>query len=46
MKQITITLDTPDIIALEKGGDRAAIAKVENYFFCSLCHLLVQFLVL
>jgi hypothetical protein len=46
MKQITITLDTPDIIALEKGGDRAAITKVENYFFCSLCYLLVQFLVL
>jgi phospholipid-translocating ATPase len=32
MKQITITLDTPDIIALEKGGDRAAIAKVEKAF--------------
>jgi hypothetical protein len=32
MKQITITLDTPDIIALEKGGDRAAVTKVEEYF--------------
>jgi hypothetical protein len=30
MKQITITLDTPDIIALEKGGDRAAVTKVEK----------------
>ncbi|KAM0873580.1 hypothetical protein ACQ4PT_037982 [Festuca glaucescens] len=30
MKQITITLDTPDIIALEKGGDRAAITKASK----------------
>ncbi|CAM0958897.1 unnamed protein product [Alopecurus aequalis] len=30
MKQITITLDTPDIIALEKGGDRAALTKASK----------------
>ena len=30
MKQITITLDTPDIIALEKGGDKGAINKVDK----------------
>ena len=28
MKQIIITLETADIIALEKGGDKAAITKV------------------
>lgn len=31
MKQITITLDTPDIIALEKQGDKEAVAKVQFY---------------
>ncbi|KAM3399257.1 hypothetical protein ACQJBY_004573 [Aegilops geniculata] len=30
MKQITITLDTPDIIALEKGGDKGAINKASK----------------
>jgi hypothetical protein len=30
MKQITITLETDDIIALEKGGDKAAVTKVGN----------------
>lgn len=28
MKQIVITLDTPDINAMEKRGDKEAIAKV------------------
>ncbi|CAN6340945.1 unnamed protein product [Urochloa humidicola] len=30
MKQITITLETEDIIALEKGGDKAAITKASK----------------
>lgn len=30
MKQITITLETADIIALEKGGDKASIAKASK----------------
>jgi hypothetical protein len=30
MKQITITLETADIIALEKGSDKAATAKVRK----------------
>jgi hypothetical protein len=30
MKQITITLETSDIIALEKGSDKAAAAKVRK----------------
>lgn len=30
MKQIVITLDSPDIIATEKQGDKEAAAKVEN----------------
>lgn len=30
MKQIVITLDSPDIIAMEKQGDKEAVAKVEN----------------
>ncbi|KAL6619602.1 hypothetical protein ACP70R_034741 [Stipagrostis hirtigluma subsp. patula] len=30
MKQITITLETTDIIALEKGSDKAAIAKASK----------------
>ncbi|KAJ4961095.1 hypothetical protein NE237_021005 [Protea cynaroides] len=30
MKQIVITLDTPDIIALEKQGDKEAIAKASR----------------
>ena len=32
MKQIIITLETADIIALEKGGDKAAITKVGKYY--------------
>lgn len=28
MKQIVVTLDSPDIIALEKQGDKDAMAKV------------------
>jgi phospholipid-translocating ATPase len=28
MKQITITLETADVIALEKGSDKAALTKV------------------
>lgn len=31
MKEITITLDSPDIDALEKQGDKEAIAKVQNF---------------
>lgn len=31
MKQITITLDSPDIDALEKQGDKEAIAKVQDF---------------
>ena len=30
MKQIVITLDSPDIDALEKQGDKDAIAKVQD----------------
>lgn len=30
MKQIVITLDSPDIIAIEKQGDKNAAAKVEH----------------
>lgn len=30
MKQIIITLDSPDIIALEKHGDKEAVAKVKK----------------
>jgi hypothetical protein len=30
MKQITITLETADIIALEKGSGKAAVAKVRK----------------
>ncbi|TVU18459.1 hypothetical protein EJB05_34561, partial [Eragrostis curvula] len=30
MKQITITLETPDIIALEKGSDKSAIVKASK----------------
>ena len=31
MKQIVITLDSPDIDALEKQGDKEAIAKVQDF---------------
>lgn len=31
MKQITITLDTPDIVALEKGDDKAAVTKASKH---------------
>lgn len=31
MKQIVIKLDSPDIISLQKQGDKEAIAKVKNY---------------
>ena len=31
MKQIVITLDSPDIDALEKQGDKEAIAKVKDF---------------
>lgn len=30
MEHIVITLDTPDIEALEKQGDKEAVAKVHN----------------
>jgi len=30
MKQIVISLDLPEIIALEKHGDKEAIAKVDG----------------
>lgn len=30
MKQIVITLDSPEMEALEKQGDKEAIAKVQN----------------
>lgn len=30
MKQITITLDAPEIISVEKAGDKDAIAKVKK----------------
>lgn len=42
MKQIVITLDSPDIGVLEKQGDKEAIAKVRDlelnnadFAFCS-----------
>ena len=31
MKQIVITLDSPDIDALEKQGDKEVIAKVKDF---------------
>jgi hypothetical protein len=31
MKQIVITLDSPDIDALEKQGDKDAIAQVQDF---------------
>ncbi|KAK6157723.1 hypothetical protein DH2020_011971 [Rehmannia glutinosa] len=34
MKQITITLDNQEIKALEKEGEKDAIAKVVFFFFC------------
>lgn len=30
MKQIVVTLDSPEINELEKQGDKEAIAKVQN----------------
>lgn len=30
MKQIVITLDSPDIVSLEKQGDKEALAKVHD----------------
>lgn len=33
MKHITITLESPEIKALEKDGDKDAIAKVYNFLF-------------
>lgn len=35
MKQIVITLDSPDIDDMEKKGDKAAAAKVQNLDFIS-----------
>jgi hypothetical protein len=36
MKQITITLETADIIALEKGSDKAALTKVGRIIYSSV----------
>lgn len=41
MKQIIINLESPQIQALEKAGDKAAISKVNLYF--SIASLLVTF---
>lgn len=35
MKQIIINLETPEIQALEKAGDKAAITKVKQHFSAS-----------
>lgn len=35
MKQIVITLDSPDIVDMEKKGDKDAAAKVQNLDFIS-----------
>lgn len=42
MKQIVITLDTPVINALEKQGDKEAIAKVSRILVCYRRILVIQ----
>jgi hypothetical protein len=44
MKQIVITLDSPDIDALEKQGDKDAIARVQDLEQRTLCILLLLLL--
>lgn len=42
MKKIVITLDSPDILSLEKQGDKEALAKVttlNSYTFKIFSHL-------
>lgn len=39
MKQIIIQLETPEIQALEKAGDKIAIAKVKRIFISILSSL-------
>lgn len=42
MKQIVVTLDSPDIVALEKQGDKDAMAKVHLIKVAFECPLLVE----
>ena len=41
MKQIVIALDSPDIDALEKQGDKEAIAKVQDFEVHKIYYLLL-----
>ena len=43
MRQIVITLDAPDIIAIEKQGDKEAVAKVNNsrLYICNFSSIVI-----